>query len=238
VQLRTPIMLWMMAAAVLSSCAPPSHHKPETGVIGKPPAPAEDPFFVVKLPKQAERAQASGVIGDLPSADAAPNKPEVTVKPPAADDPPAELKTAVKPKKISPPVPASKLLPEVTKPLPDKIDKPGSSPPGPELALTDKVQVPKQPKVERAPTVLPQPKLPEIRQERARPTCFSCVKICPLDDMNCPNQDVLCGWARAEDVNAARALARAECEGSLEMTQQMPPWKGITGHCPAPTCSE
>ncbi len=221
---RVPILLWMMSAG-LCSCAPaPSHQKAEKTVIGRPPPPAEDPFFVVTLPRRAQPAQSSGLIGELESKAEGLAPHGTDVKPPETSGLHKSAATDV----LRP-------NPTNTEPVPhdDKGHKKNgfaSSPPG----LSGENSPPALPGVGRdtkdARTPGPTPKI-------SSPSCFSCVKICPATETDCPNQDVVCGWGRAKRVATARSLALAECEASLEMVQEMPPWNGITGHCPTPTCS-
>ena len=251
--LRTPIMLWMMATAALLSCAAPSQQTSETNVIGRPPAPAEDPFFVVKLPRQAEPAQASGIIGDLPVKDVDPKparEPNTTpqtgvvsdesptVSPPTPAVEALPPKTTLSPAKVAPPSPTP------VEPMPshvdniDNVDNVDKAEPIASAMDTGKEKTPVDAPIEKRAKEVSRLRPPVVHQERSRPTCFSCVKICPADNIDCLNQDVICGWGRADRVADASSLALAECQGSLEMAQQMPPWKKIRGHCPTPTCTE
>lgn len=69
--------------------------------------------------------------------------------------------------------------------------------------------------------------------------CFSCVRVCPLSDLSpdCSEsrEDMICGWG-AGDEEAARTLARAECNAALDMAREMPRWSSIDGSCPVATC--
>lgn len=72
--------------------------------------------------------------------------------------------------------------------------------------------------------------------------CFSCVRLCPIDDQgdaaNCANakEDTICGWGVDADAGRAGRLARAECNGALDMAREMPNWSRIEGECPPATC--
>lgn len=84
----------------------------------------------------------------------------------------------------------------------------------------------------------PEPKGPEEHQ------CFSCVRLCPTNDKGklvdgecaASGEDVICGWGVHPDRSAARRMARAECDGALDLTREMPTWSTIGGKCPAATC--
>jgi hypothetical protein len=84
----------------------------------------------------------------------------------------------------------------------------------------------------------PEPAEPDEHQ------CFSCVRLCPttdegnLVDGECAasGEDVICGWGVHPKRDAARKMARAECNGALDLTRKMPTWSMIEGKCPAARC--
>lgn len=91
----------------------------------------------------------------------------------------------------------------------------------------------------------------EEREERppSRPDavrCFSCVRICPIGEASrsessaeCgaeSNRDVICGWGVHEERETAEELARAECDGALDMAREMKTWSRIDGACPSAKC--
>jgi hypothetical protein len=95
------------------------------------------------------------------------------------------------------------------------------------------------------PVTPPAPKpdaAPAARVEPAKelPQCFSCVRICPITDLSpdCSEsrEDVICGWGAGEDEDAARKLARAECNAALDMAREMPRFSSIDGSCPVASC--
>lgn len=70
--------------------------------------------------------------------------------------------------------------------------------------------------------------------------CHACVRICPMRDgggAECEGErDVICGWGVHADPEMARQLARAECNGALEMAREMDQWSRIEGECPPAEC--
>lgn len=71
--------------------------------------------------------------------------------------------------------------------------------------------------------------------------CFSCVRICPIaegGDATCEggDRDVICGWGVHDNPEKARELARAECDGALDMARQTEQWSRIEGECPPAEC--
>jgi hypothetical protein len=84
----------------------------------------------------------------------------------------------------------------------------------------------------------PEPAEPDEHQ------CFSCVRLCPTNDEGklvdgecaASGEDVICGWGVHPERDAAQKMARAECDGALDLTREMPTWSTIEGECPAATC--
>lgn len=76
--------------------------------------------------------------------------------------------------------------------------------------------------------------------------CFSCVRICPIGESprgessaDCgaeSRRDVICGWGVHEERETAEELARAECDGALDMAREMKTWSRIEGACPSAKC--
>lgn len=70
--------------------------------------------------------------------------------------------------------------------------------------------------------------------------CFSCVRICAESDrtVGCTRsaQDIICGWGTSDSAEEAMALARAECDATLDMARGMPLYSRIDGQCPAASC--
>ena len=76
--------------------------------------------------------------------------------------------------------------------------------------------------------------------------CFSCVRICPLSssgsdtsptvDCEGAERDVICGWGVHRKEGKAGKLARAECDGALQMARRMKTWSRIEGSCPPASC--
>ena len=72
--------------------------------------------------------------------------------------------------------------------------------------------------------------------------CFSCVRICPVDDHGTPvcegaREDLICGWGSHDhDTEQARRIAEAHCETSLDMARHMPQYSSISGQCPPASC--
>lgn len=67
--------------------------------------------------------------------------------------------------------------------------------------------------------------------------CFSCVKICALDDPKCEgSEDLICGWGVDEGRDAAATMASAQCDGALDLARETPRWGRIEGACPVATC--
>lgn len=81
-------------------------------------------------------------------------------------------------------------------------------------------------------------------EEAGEVQCFSCVRICPVDagsssaDCSGKKRDVICGWGVHAERSAAERLARAECDGALDMARQTKTWKRIEGRCPPASCKE
>ena len=83
---------------------------------------------------------------------------------------------------------------------------------------------------------------PPPKPEGSGVRCFSCVRICPVDEASrgaeCAGgeRDVICGWGvHGREADAAR-LAKAECDGALDMARRMKTWSRIEGECPPATC--
>jgi hypothetical protein len=73
--------------------------------------------------------------------------------------------------------------------------------------------------------------------------CFSCVRICSLegdDGAACEggDRDVICGWGVHDRAEKARKMARAECDGALDIARQTEQWSRIEGECPPPECRD
>lgn len=85
-------------------------------------------------------------------------------------------------------------------------------------------------------------KLPPKPEAGKGVRCFSCVRICPIEtagrgaDCSGDERDVICGWGVHETKADASRLARAECDGALDMARRMKTWSRIDGECPAATC--
>lgn len=82
----------------------------------------------------------------------------------------------------------------------------------------------------------PPPEIPDDRH-----ACFSCVRICPIDDdgvARCTkdSDDLICGWGSHDTIEQARRTARAHCESSLDMARHMPNYADIDGECPPANC--
>ena len=100
----------------------------------------------------------------------------------------------------------------------------------------DTTQKPPEDDIAPPEDIAPPDDLPEERQ-----ACFSCVRICPINDDGsaiCDGapDDLICGWGAHNDAQAARQTARAQCEASLEMARYMPNYSEISGECPQATC--
>lgn len=86
-----------------------------------------------------------------------------------------------------------------------------------------------------------EPVIPPEHVDEGRTACFSCVRICAVDDRGralCgeDNDDLICGWGSHRDVEEARRSASAHCDATLDMARQMPTYSEITGSCPRATC--
>ncbi len=84
--------------------------------------------------------------------------------------------------------------------------------------------------------VEPPEDLPDKRQ-----ACFSCVRICVVDDDGNPQcdgapGDLICGWGAHDDRREAQRTAETHCEASLDMARHMPNYADISGNCPPATC--
>lgn len=94
----------------------------------------------------------------------------------------------------------------------------------------------------RASEAKPEEEKPDRRAGPSEVRCFSCVRICPVDDgggtEGCGerDRDVICGWGVHGDRQRAGELARAECNGALEMAREMGQWRRIEGGCPPASC--
>ena len=87
------------------------------------------------------------------------------------------------------------------------------------------------------------PKLPEgapappPKSSPGQVQCFSCVKICAVDDPRCEgSEDVICGWGVDLAREEASKMASAQCDGALDLARETPRWGRIEGDCPAATC--
>lgn len=94
------------------------------------------------------------------------------------------------------------------------------------------------PEPERPPEPEPTP-MPDVQPDRQ--ACFSCVRICPLDDSGRPNcsaevDDLICGWGSHRDHEQAARSAQAHCDATLDMARQLPTYSEIAGQCPPATC--
>jgi hypothetical protein len=70
--------------------------------------------------------------------------------------------------------------------------------------------------------------------------CFSCVRICPegVSVAECEEREdeLICGWGSDRDRQQARRLARAQCDGALDMSRRMGRFSEIEGSCPPAAC--
>jgi|GEM_PF-2533861 len=211
---RSLLVLGALIALVsLGGCAIPAQPKADDAdtIVGKPPSAEEDPFFVRGTPANAERVQAQGRIEPVEA-------PEDVATPEVA---PEEVATAA-------------VAPE------EVVEKPAPLPPP-----TPAEEAPEEPRIEVAArgelnaVSRPEPAKtePVIPETPATAQCFSCVKICPLaGDCARADEDIICGWGTQTNISAAKELARAQCDATLDLARQMPVWSRIDGECPAATC--
>lgn len=179
----------LVVVAMASGCAGAdraSEGDDEREIVGQPPSESDDPFEVMKTPKEAQRAGRTGYIGDEESEDES-----------SSSESSAESNT-----------------------------EEGA---GPRAAEASEAE----PTSEQRPDQPPPPS--EFR-------CFSCVRICPVaangEGTTCGNtdRDVVCGWGVHEDRERAEELARAECDGAVDLAGQMDQWSRIEGSCPPASC--
>src|SRR5690554_91843 len=241
---RSLLVLGALIALVsLGGCAIPAQPKADDAdtIVGKPPSAEEDPFFVRGTPANAERVQAQGRIEPVEA-------PEDVATPEVA---PEEVATPeVPPEAVATPEvpPEAAATPEVA---PEEVATPEGAPaedvetPAPLPPPTPAEEAPEEPRIEVAArgelnaVSRPEPAKtePVIPETPATAQCFSCVKICPLaGDCARADEDIICGWGTQTNISAAKELARAQCDATLDLARQMPVWSRIDGECPAATC--
>src|SRR5690554_2478838 len=211
---RSLLVLGALIALVsLGGCAIPAQPKTDDAdtIVGKPPSAEEDPFFVRGIPANAERVQAQGRIEPVEAHEEVAT-PEV---------PPEEVATPEVP-------PEAVATPEVP---PEAVATPEVPPEEPRIEVAARGELNAVSRPEPAKT---EPVIPETP---ATAQCFSCVKICPLaGDCARADEDIICGWGTQTNISAAKELARAQCDATLDLARQMPVWSRIDGECPAATC--
>jgi hypothetical protein len=124
--------------------------------------------------------------------------------------------------------------PDARAPIKGSIDEPPPVTPTPPAEPARPAEVVARVEPARPTDVTPPVPGDEVRQ------CFACVRICPISDLSpdCSEsqEDMICGWGAGADEEAARKLARAECNAALDMAREMPRWSSIDGSCPVATC--
>lgn len=203
-------MVVLLVAGTFAGCAGAdrtSDEESERRVVGEPPSESDDPFEVMKTPEEERRAERSGYIGERgEETESKESASEAADSPDRADSP---SESAESPSKSS--------------------ESSGES----ERTTAEVSEA--EPTAEQTPDEPPAP---------SEHRCFSCVRICPVDADDgdtktaCGDRqrDVVCGWGVHEERSRAKKLARAECDGAVDLAGQMDQWSEIKGGCPPASC--
>ena len=219
-------LLWICATLLIpigiAACSSSSEDEIDDDMqefIGSPPEEEDDPMFKHALPAEAVPADPSGRVG-------------------AVDDEPEESDEDQEPDELAIDDPDEPEESDEDEELViDDPDEPEEADEDEEPAESDELAAAEPDPVERPEDISPPPDIPDDR-----PACFSCVRICPVDDSgnaDCPagSDDLICGWGSHEDDRSqARNVAQAQCESSLDLARHMPNYDGIDGQCPPATC--
>ena len=211
-------------------------------VVGRPPAPSEDPFLNGELPPEAQRVSPQGSIEApkqptpepapvLMPADTQPVPQQTPQAPAGAPSDAIDGPDAFPEPPVEPPVQPESINRAVIEPAPKPEPSPAAVPPRVAPA-------PKEPVVALAPASpaaeQPEPDVPSSHR------CYSCVRICAQSDRSrdCSDstEDVVCGWGHSEERSDAKVLAQAQCDATLDLMRQTPQWSTIEGECPVASC--
>lgn len=234
--LRPSIFLSLMlvsASLATAGCTGPATRTQSEldTMIGRPPPPGEDPFFIQAIPADAIAVDPSGNIGvDIHNPAPQPQPPGATARAEIA-----RLEAQIQ-----------KLEAEKTR-LESARAQTARLQAQLEEAQRDKSQLAAQLDAAQQRAEAAQREIESARQQPkdgqtaplppTTPQCFSCVRICPTA-RGCDNtdEDVICGWGTHADAAQARQVARAQCDATLDLARQMPVWSRIDGQCPPATC--